>query len=127
MGILHKHLSRMYRPTLSVIVSTKNRLTSLRECVESLLLDKFPKQIIIQDGASTDGTVEFLKSQKRILWKSEADTCHVDGLRKALKRATGKFVLILGDDDMVIPGSIAPFIQRIFDYEQSSQNFKSMF
>jgi hypothetical protein len=46
-------------PEISIIVSTKDRLSALRDCVESLRRDPCRKQVIIQDGASTDAVFNF--------------------------------------------------------------------
>lgn len=67
---------------LAVVITTRNRLGSLKQCMDSLLADTFPKQIIVQDGASTDGTVEYLRQLPAVDWASEPDGSHVEGIRR---------------------------------------------
>jgi glycosyltransferase involved in cell wall biosynthesis len=103
-------------PEISIIVSTKDRLSALRDCVESLRRDPCRKQVIIQDGASTDGTVEYLKTVQDVDWRSERDGSHVEGIRRALERVEGRFVLILGDDDTLIPGKLCKFLDAVHKF-----------
>ena len=49
---------------ISICVPTYNRLSYLKKCVDSIL-DKFkdyPYEVIIADGGSTDGTLEYLRN-----------------------------------------------------------------
>ncbi len=53
--------SREYRPRLSVVTATRNRVDLLSRSIESVARQTYPdKEHIIVDGDSTDGTVEFL-------------------------------------------------------------------
>jgi glycosyltransferase involved in cell wall biosynthesis len=56
---------------------------------------------VIQDGASTDGTVEWLNglSDARIRLESQPDSGIYDAMNRAVQRATGDYVLFLGADD----------------------------
>jgi GT2 family glycosyltransferase len=52
---------------LVLLIATCNRLPSLRRTVESVLSQtKTPHEIFVIDGGSTDGTVDYLKSDLRI-------------------------------------------------------------
>jgi len=60
---------------------------------------------IVIDGASTDGTVEYLRSNPRRLtwWQSEPDTGIYDAMNKGWALASAdSYVLYLGADDRVI-------------------------
>ena len=52
-------------PDASIIIPTFNRLDMTRRCLESLAKHrgKLNVEIIVVDNASTDGTVDFLKSE----------------------------------------------------------------
>ena len=49
------------------VVVTCNRKEMLKQCVESLLLQKASCDVLIVDNASTDGTAEYLKTLKKTL------------------------------------------------------------
>ena len=49
---------------LSLVIPTYNRLPHLKECINSFVegIGNYPYEIIIPDGGSTDGTIEYLKN-----------------------------------------------------------------
>jgi glycosyltransferase involved in cell wall biosynthesis len=62
-------------------------------------------QWIVQDGGSTDGTVEYMEDVCRALgdahFASKADSGVYDAWNSAVSRATGDWVLFYGDDDII--------------------------
>ena len=58
-------------------------------------------ELIVADGASTDGTVELLEefAQHITWWRSEPDEGIYDAWNKALPHAHGEYVCFLGADD----------------------------
>lgn len=61
-------------------------------------------ELIVIDGASTDGTREWLEAQRPRLAAlvSEPDRGVYDAMNKGLNRATGEWVLFLGADDRLV-------------------------
>jgi len=50
-------------PLVSVIIPTLNSAKTLKDCLESIVAQDYPKdkiEIIIADGSSTDGTLEIM-------------------------------------------------------------------
>jgi len=95
-------------PRISVIIVTKNRCRFLKRTLDKLFEDDYPnKEIIVIDGASTDGTIELLKSYggKIANWVSEPDQGQYDALNKGLPLATGEIIKIINDDDVARPSS----------------------
>ena len=96
-------------PRISVIVPSYNSGAFLREALSSAL-DQVPPpfEILVQDGGSTDDTLEILRSfGERVAWISQRDGGQADALNKALARASGDVVLALNADDVILPGSLA--------------------
>ncbi|WP_037308146.1 glycosyltransferase family 2 protein [Ruegeria halocynthiae] len=103
-------------PLISVITATHNLLSQGRqdsfrgviECMARQGCDR--AEHIIQDGASTDGTVEFLKSltadAQRTRVISEPDTGLYDAMNKAAQVAQGQYLLFLNSDDSLASDDI---------------------
>ena len=96
-------------PRVSVITISKNNINTIRRCVESVLLQDYPNlEYIIQDGVSTDGTLEFLRgfTDPRIKLVSEPDTGGSHAYFKGLKRCTGDLVTLCWSDEELLPGVV---------------------
>lgn len=96
-------------PTVSVIVATRNRARYLERMLDALLGDDYPEmEVIVVDGASSDGTVNLLKSYgNRIArWVSEPDDGEYFAYNKALGIASGEIIKPMSDDDVLRPGAI---------------------
>jgi glycosyltransferase involved in cell wall biosynthesis len=89
--------------SLSILTVTYNSLTTLKEAYASLLGQSFKDwEWIVQDGGSTDGTLEWLESlsDTRVNWVSEKDHGIYDALNKAVGRAKGEWIGLLHSDDL---------------------------
>ena len=88
----------------SIIIATMNGATLIQRAIVSVLTQVWPDyEIIVQDGGSTDGTIDIVKQFKsRVAWVSEPDTGVYDAWNKALDRASGDWALFLGDDDFLL-------------------------
>lgn len=92
----------MSAPLFSIILPTFNAAATVRKAVESALSQSFEDfELLIQDGGSTDGTLDGLPSDERIKAVAEQDTGVYDAMNRALARASGEWVYILGADDRV--------------------------
>jgi glycosyltransferase involved in cell wall biosynthesis len=96
-------------PRISVIIPSYNAAPFLREALTSVLNQvPRPHEVLVQDGGSTDGTLEVLHSvSDDVAWVSSPDHGQADALNKALARATGDVILWLNADDVLLPGAIA--------------------
>ncbi len=96
-------------PLISVITATHNLLSAGRRDSFSRVIDCMARQNciraehIIQDGASTDGTVEFaedlITGAPRTRFISEPDKGLYDAMNRGVKAASGAYVLFLNSDD----------------------------
>ncbi len=113
----------MSTPALvSIVTPCYNSAKFVRYCVESVLAQDYPRvEHIVQDGASTDGTVEILRQYgQRVNWVSEHDRGQADGLDKALKKCKGDFILVLNADDMLLPHSISWGVENMGKYPEAA-------
>lgn len=89
-------------PLISVIVAVYNRSESLQRCIDSVASQTYaPKELIIIDGGSTDGTVKILNlnNEKITYWESKSDRGIYHAFNKALTHAKGDWIYFLGSDD----------------------------
>ena len=87
---------------VSIIVATFNSANTVKETINSILNQSFDNfEILVQDGLSSDHTLEIIKGFKddRIHIVSESDKGIYDAMNKGLERANGDIVGILNSDD----------------------------
>ena len=93
---------RLRQPKISIIIATFNAASTLARALQSVRVQTYGHyELIIADGASTDGTVEIIKSHGNLItrWLSEPDSGVYDAWNKGLKLATGEWICFLGADD----------------------------
>jgi len=106
----HKHTVRFRKLVmppqykLSYVLTTRNKLTFLKEVMTRLLYNRqSDEEIVVIDGASNDGTVEYLSELHRAgqvdQFVSEPDRGEAHGYNKALLMARGDLVKFITDDD----------------------------
>jgi glycosyltransferase involved in cell wall biosynthesis len=77
------------------------------EAVESLLAQSFDDyELVVQDAASTDGTVEYLQGIERAQIVSEPDDGIGDAYNRAFARCTGEIVGTLDADNLLMPNAL---------------------
>jgi glycosyltransferase involved in cell wall biosynthesis len=94
-------------PRISIIMPCFNAAATVAETMTSVASQNVPAEIVVQDGGSTDGTLEILRQfGSRISVESEKDSGQSNALNKALARATGDVVGWLNADDLYMPGAL---------------------
>lgn len=90
----------------SVIIPTYNRGNFLKKAIVSVLRQKgISFEIIIGDNASTDDTEKMVKGfkDKRIRYiRHKKNLGFAGNIRKCFKKAQGKYIFTLGDDDLIL-------------------------
>lgn len=92
-------------PAVSVIIGVKNGAPTLQRCLDSIAgQDYAPREIVVVDGASTDGTRELLERNAREGkvddFISEPDRGIYEAWNKAIRRSRGRWISFLGCDDV---------------------------
>ncbi len=99
-------------PKISIVIPSYNKVDYIEETLGSIFIQNYPNlEVIIQDGGSTDGTVDIVKKYakkypKVISWKSKKDKGQVDAINKGLKKATGDIVAYINADDVYKKGAL---------------------
>ena len=86
---------------LSVIIPAYNEINTIKEIITKIKLIKIPKEIIIVDDFSTDGTREYLRNLKdrgiKVFFHNK-NYGKSHALRTAIKYATGDIIIIQDAD-----------------------------
>lgn len=93
---------------ISIVMPCYNAVTTVERSLKSIIGQAYPNlQLIVMDGASTDGTVEVIKSHSSAIshFESVQDNGQVDALNKGFKRADGDIFAYLCADDEYLPGT----------------------
>lgn len=105
-------------PFFSVIVAVRNSAATIERCLESVLeQDHAAVELIVVDGASTDGTRAILEraGPRLAWWISEPDRGIYDAWNKALRHASGEWRCFLGADDRLagpdVLSAVAPTLE----------------
>jgi len=109
-------LKLMQHPLVSIIIPSYNQGKFIRETIQSCLdQDYRPIEIIVQDGASSDETVEVLKgfNAPELFWLSEPDKGVVDAVNKGIARTRGEILTIQSSDDVFLPGAICAAVEAL--------------
>lgn len=88
----------------------------VQETVQSVLSQQYPElEYIVVDGLSTDGTREYLESQRRhFAWyTSEPDDGQYAAIVKGMQRASGDILGWINGDDVLMPWTLR-VVARIF-------------
>lgn len=107
--------------TVSIGIPTWNRSSYVVEAVKSALAQTFKDiEIIVSDNASTDDTYQTLQQindPRIVLLRQDHNLGGIANLNACLQRATGRFFLLLSDDDLLAPTAIeklvAPFLGAV--------------
>lgn len=89
------------RPTLSVVILTRNRIDKLSHTLRMLEGDEVGRacEIVVVDNASTDGTPAALQREfPRVRVVPTGSNLGVEGFNRGAAASTGQAVLILDDD-----------------------------
>ncbi|MCR4318990.1 MAG: glycosyltransferase [Candidatus Brocadiaceae bacterium] len=98
-------------PKVSVVTICRNAERTIRRCIESVLSQDYTNiEYIIQDGASTDRTLDIIKEYKdeRIKLVSEPDFGGAsDAYLKGLRRCTGDIIGLCWADEEYFPHTVS--------------------
>jgi glycosyltransferase involved in cell wall biosynthesis len=105
----------------SVLLPTRNGGRYLEYCLRSILDDPYQDmELIVSDNANTDETKNVLgvfKSDKRLkVVTLDKPVCVAENWNRALKASRGDYVLMMGDDDCLLPGYFSRMERTLTKY-----------
>lgn len=106
------------QPLLTIAIPTYNRAIYLKELLSSLAVELVGHpsiELLISDNASSDETPtiiqEFQRDGLELRWlRNDANIGPDANFMQCFTEARGKYVWLLGDDDVVVPGAIRKII-----------------
>ena len=98
----------MKTPLISVAIATKNREKYCIEAIKSILAYKNPEiEIAIADNSATDEVKKFVEKIKnpnvKYVYHGEDDISSIENFNRAMELTTGHYVMLIGDDDSILP------------------------
>lgn len=117
---------------VSVVLGTYNRLPFLKSTIDSVRSSRIdvPYEIIVVDGGSKDGTVEWLTAQDDIITIVQHNREVLEGkarrkrswgyfMNLGFKCAEGRYICLISDDSVIHPDTLANGV-RHFEREVAS-------
>ncbi len=93
-------------PSISIVIPTLNAGAVLEKCLESILLQTYPKskiEIIIADGGSTDNTINLSRKYGAKIVQNKLKTGEA-GKAVGVKNANGDLITLI-DSDNILPNN----------------------
>ncbi|MCK9240978.1 glycosyltransferase [Desulfocurvus sp.] len=122
------------RPQVSFVLGSYNRRALLRATVASLRAEGrgLDHEIIVVDGGSTDGALRWLTRQKDVLtivqhnrgsWRGRPLERRGWGafMNLGFRAARGRFVCMVSDDCLLVPGSLAAALEHFAALEAAGR------
>jgi len=105
---------------LSIFLPTYNGASLLEDCLESILSQDGDFQLVVSDNASSDRTPEILAARsgdERLKVITQPETIGVtDNWLAAMAACDGDYLLMMGDDDYLLPGAVTRLIALLEEY-----------
>ncbi len=105
---------RVDGPLVTILICTFNRDYLLPQAVKSALMQRWPNEIIVVDDGSDDTTPQILANTPGIRWFRQENTGKPLALKRGLAEAKGEAVLVLDDDDLLLPGALDVLATTLF-------------
>jgi abequosyltransferase len=114
------------QPLLSIAIPTYNRAKFLRELLDTLqpqLVDQPHIELLVSDNASPDDTrqvVDHYKQQGMVIsyLRNDANIGADANFIQCFEKASGKYLWVFGDDDLLTPNAVAQIVSLLHQGEK---------
>ena len=97
------------RPLVSLVLVVKDGMPYLHEALESIAVQTYDNyEVVVQDGASTDGTLDVLQAAAGLPLEIESgvDGGVGDAYNRAIRRCRGEIIGSIDADNLLLPDAI---------------------
>jgi GT2 family glycosyltransferase len=105
-------------PRLAVVTPSFHQGAFLEATMRSVLDQSVDIDYVVQDGGSTDGSVDVIRrfAERLLYWESAPDTGQANAIMRGFARTPGRphdIMMFLNADDLLLPGA-ARFVAEFF-------------
>lgn len=103
-------------PRISIVTPSRNQGRFLERTIASVLDQDYPHlEYVVQDGASTDDSVNILRRHSTRLhhWESCPDDGQAQAVNLGFRHTSGEIMAYLNSDDVYLPGTLR-YVGRYF-------------
>ncbi|MBF0234777.1 MAG: glycosyltransferase family 2 protein [Desulfamplus sp.] len=106
----NQNIDQTAQPVCSVCIANYNGIEVIHECITSIMQQNFDLQveIIVHDDASTDNSVEFIRTHfpNIVLIESKENVGFCVSNNRMVQKACGKYILLLNNDAALFPDAL---------------------
>ena len=111
------------QPVVTILICTYNRRHMIEEAIASARAQTWPREILIVNDGSNDGTDELLDTLNgvdgiRVIHKPNGGK--PSALNVGIKAAEGEALIVLDDDDRLCPGALHVLGRLMVDHPEAS-------
>jgi len=99
---------------LSIITPGYRSSKWLKLCIASVAGQRMEVEHIVQDAGSDDGTLDWLRGDKRVKAFVQKDEGMYDAINRGLRRASGDILAYLNCDEQYLPNAL-PMVEKYFE------------
>ena len=107
----------MDSPKISIIIPSYNKARFIGKTLDSIVKQKYSNfEVIIQDGGSTDGSLDIIKEYALKYpgvskWESKKDKGQLDAINIGMRKASGEILTYINADDIYLPGAFGEVVR----------------
>src|SRR5258708_15448521 len=117
-------------PLISLVLDTKNSLPHVKKAINGIRRQEYKNfELIIQDGGSTDGTLEYLQTIEdlpRIEIRSEPDTGLGQAYNRGMARSNGDLICLTASDEQLFDYSLEMAAEWFHDHPFAAAIYAGM-
>lgn len=109
----HYRISRpahpAHAPRISIVTPSFNQAKYIERTIKSILDQGYPNlEYVVQDGGSTDGTIDVVQPyvQQLTHFESRRDHGQAHAINLGVQHTSGEIMAYLNSDDILLPGSL---------------------